>query len=418
MKGGEGFKESFAKGGLQPLFGICLIISAFWLPITAKGIGVPLALLSVVWIFLPKSISKKKGSVILLFSAIYLFHLIAMLYTEDVARGMRDLGQKASLLLFPLVLGTVSEKALPDRKLIFGSFILGLLVAVVLSFIGSYQDYSESGLVTDFFMSNFPFAHHPSYFALFLNVAIGMLIIGFPDKKESTSFYLAKFFISLIMVAGVIYSASKMGFIQFVFLLAFIAVYWGVNRLFNKQRILLLSSIAILFGVLFFVNPVAKNRIFYTVELMENEKVAASETETESTVARLTTWKITIEEILKYPFGVGTGDIQDVLDARYRKEGYNLLADKGLNPHNVFLQIGLAQGIIAVLIFGFSLLYPFFRIWNRKDWVYALFLLSILMHFMVESMLEKGSGVIFFAMFNTFLFFSPTHLNSSSTEPS
>jgi O-antigen ligase len=272
--------------------------------------------------------------------------------------------------------------------------------------------------MTDFFMSNFPFAHHPSYFDLFLNMGIGLTLMSFSESNLKPSTFFLKLAISAILVTGIIYSASNMGFIHFVFMMAFIAVYWLVNKSLNKQNLVLISCISILFGVLFFANPIAKNRIFYTVELMENQAVAAAETETESTVARITTWKLTIEEMMKYPFGVGTGDIQDVLDERYKKEGYNLLADKGLNPHNVFLQIGLAQGLPALIIFAFSLIFPFALIWKRKDWIYAFFLMSILMHFMVESMLEKQSGVIFFALFNAYLFFTVISTKSKIAHPS
>jgi O-antigen ligase len=113
-----------------------------------------------------------------------------------------------------------------------------------------------------------------------------------------------------------------------------------------------------------------------------------------------------LQLIAAHPFGVGTGDISDVLVENYRREGLYDLADTELNPHNSFLQIALAQGIPALLVFLFSLAYSSWVTVQRKDWLYAFFLISIVLNFMVESMLEKQSGVIFFAFFNVFLFFS------------
>jgi len=109
--------------------------------------------------------------------------------------------------------------------------------------------------------------------------------------------------------------------------------------------------------------------------------------------------------------GVGTGDINDAMVNSYEEQGLDELAAKNLNPHNEYLQIAVALGILPALLFLFSLVYPFGKITKNRDWIYGIFLLSVFIQFAVESMLEKQSGVIFFAFFNAFFFFS------SSTEP-
>ncbi len=398
-------RQMFGQSGTNKWFNLSVLLTVMWLPISSKGIGIPISLMIISWLFSPKKITKEKGLAILLFASIYLFHLIAMIYTDDVARGIRDLGQKASLIIFPILFGTLPSSSLPKRSLVFGVFVMGLIASVFLSFSESIIKYSQSGLISDFFMSEFSYSHHPSYLALFLNMGLAVILMDVINSIRKPSLHFVKGIISIVLISGIIYSASKMGFIQFVFLIGFILVYWVAKKSLNQNNTSLITIVALLFGILFYSNPIAKNRIFYTVELMENQEVATAENQTESTVARLTTWEITLDEISKAPFGVGTGDIQDVLDERYMEEGYDLLAEKGLNPHNVFLQIGLAQGIPAMVVFAFSLIFPFGRILRKKDWLYAFFLLSILMHFMVESMLEKQSGVVFFAFFNAYLFF-------------
>jgi len=416
MTGRADLIRNFSGATSTKVFKLCFLIITFWLPITPDTLGYPIGFMILFWLFSPKVITKENGLTILLFSSVYLFHLIAMFYTEDMARGTRDLGQKASLIIFPIIIGTVSKNSLPERKLVYLTFLAGLLIAVGLSFIKSFLEFRQSGLITDFFMSNFPYSHHPSYFALFLNFGIGVVLISsFGINKPSLGFWTKLAVISLLVV-GVIYSASKMGFIQFLFLIPLVVFIWFMNKALSKLNVALILLTTALFTSLFFANPIAKNRIFYTAELIENKEVASAETETESTVARIITWQLTLDEIMKAPVGVGTGDIQDVLDARYEQEGYHLLAEKGLNPHNEFLQIGLAQGIPALLIFSFSLIYSFWKSSRNKDWIYGLFIISILMHFMVESMLEKQSGVIFFAYLNSFLYFtSSTDIHTPST---
>src|SRR5690606_12327127 len=102
----------------------------------------------------------------------------------------------------------------------------------------------------------------------------------------------------------------------------------------------------------------------------------------------------------------GTGDVNVVLEKHFRENGLDELADKGLNPHNQYLQSAMAIGIPAVLWFIFSLLYPFGKIIRTKDWLYAFFLSTVALNLLVESMLEKQSGIVFFAFFNALFFFS------------
>ncbi len=44
--------------------------------------------------------------------------------------------------------------------------------------------------------------------------------------------------------------------------------------------------------------------------------------------------------------GVGTGDINDEMVSSYEEQGLNELAAKNLNPHNEYLQIAVALGIL------------------------------------------------------------------------
>ena len=122
-------------------------------------------------------------------------------------------------------------------------------------------------------------------------------------------------------------------------------------------------------------------------------------------------WEATIDEIKKHPLGVGTGDINIVLEDHFRESGLKELAEKELNPHNQYLQSAMAIGIPAMLWLVFSLVYPFGKIVKTRDWLYAFFLISIALNLMVESVLEKQTGIIFYAFFNCLFFFSSGLLN-------
>jgi O-antigen ligase len=155
---------------------------------------------------------------------------------------------------------------------------------------------------------------------------------------------------------------------------------------------------------------VASARVEKAVAVTTEMDQPKTESQIESNTARLYAWSTSFGIIKESPLGVGTGDINDAMVSAYRKQNLDQLADKGLNPHNEYLQLAVSVGILAALIFLFSLFYPFPHIIRSEDWIYGIFLLSVMAQFSVESMLEKQSGVIFFAFFNTFFFFSTKSL--------
>jgi O-antigen ligase len=102
-------------------------------------------------------------------------------------------------------------------------------------------------------------------------------------------------------------------------------------------------------------------------------------------------------------FGYGTGDIKDVLIEGYKKEGFIKGYDRKYNSHNQFLQFLLAFGIIGLLVFLLSLIYPMFFAFFKKNYLYVFLILILCFNFLFESMLETKAGVEFYAFFNALL---------------
>lgn len=393
------------------LFLYASALTAFFIPLITRGIQIPIALMIIVWAVSPKRLCAA-WKPILVFAGIYLFHLIGMLYTENIPRGARDLEQKLSLILFPVLFGTAVMPARKPAGMLFGgqntvlaAFILGTVVSVIISFVESWTKYNMSGAVNDFYMSEFSPVHHPSYMAMYMNLAIAALLLKVFSKqylsREGRSAWVMVFF----LVLALIFPASKMGLLQFVFLIGFIAyLAWRQGQLLSRNGAMLFFT-ALAFAVFFKVDPIAKQRVAATVEAVSDDGHKPA-SQIESNAARIHAWGISAKEIGNNPLGAGTGDVNDVLVERFREAGLDQLADAGLNPHNNFFQIGVALGIPALLWFLFSLAYPLPMVLKNSDWLYAFFLIGMAMHFMVESMLEKQSGVIFFAFFNAWLFFS------------
>ncbi|MCZ4409794.1 O-antigen ligase family protein [Cryomorphaceae bacterium 1068] len=386
---------------------ICLL--AFSIPVIKYGIQIPIILLVIAWLFAKKQVDKKVLIPILLFAAIYIFHLIAMLYTENVDRGSKDLVQKLSLILFPVIIGTGPKLSEKMRATGMKFFVLGTLTAVLFAFVSSAIAYSSSGIISEFYMSSFSPSHHPSYISFYVVIALAILLLRIEkntESKKAPPLWLAVLFLSLTLI----FPASKMGFINWSMVAFIFLLKWLILKPRHRKSALLLLGVGLLFFLFMKFDPVASARIGKAVEVTSQIDQPSNESQIESNTARLYSWSTSLMLIKENPIGVGTGDINDAMVSAYRKQGLDDLAAKSLNPHNEFLQIAVAIGIPAALVFLFSLVYPFGKIFREKDWIYGIFLLSIFMQFSVESMLEKQSGVIFFAFFNAFFFFSPKSL--------
>jgi len=102
-------------------------------------------------------------------------------------------------------------------------------------------------------------------------------------------------------------------------------------------------------------------------------------------------------------FGVGTGDVQLEMEKSYRNSASPLHEEWRKRPHNQFLTITVALGLVGLSIFIYGLLYPPFKLKRRLSKVYFGFMLVYFISFLAEDTVETQAGVTFFAFFNTFL---------------
>ena len=103
--------------------------------------------------------------------------------------------------------------------------------------------------------------------------------------------------------------------------------------------------------------------------------------------------------------GVGTGDISNAFNDYYEETASKLNEENRLRSHNQYLAITVAFGIIGLLWYLFSLLYPLSEKKNR-NYLYIIFLAIMLLSMLTEDTLETQIGVTLFAFFNSFLVFA------------
>ena len=114
-----------------------------------------------------------------------------------------------------------------------------------------------------------------------------------------------------------------------------------------------------------------------------------------SSAGRVAVWRSSWELLADHSFGVGTGDVTDELQKVYERDGIVYAQDRRLNPHNQWLQAGVAFGWPGILMVTL-IVWHWIRLgWRRNLDVMLLCGLLIGAHAMVESVLEVQRGVVF-----------------------
>ena len=139
-------------------------------------------------------------------------------------------------------------------------------------------------------------------------------------------------------------------------------------------------------------------------DMIQNKNEVIDKQTTESTSVRVLIWGVATEIIKNnFLFGVGTGDVKDVLLEKYKENGMTGAYNEKLNAHNQFLQTFVALGLPGIILLLSSFIFPFILAIRKRNYIYISFLTIVFVNFLTESMLETIAGVMFYAFFNSLL---------------
>lgn len=222
---------------------------------------------------------------------------------------------------------------------------------------------------------------HPSYYALFILVAIVFFILEmFSIPKLSTVGILLFniFIILLISSKGIIFSLIGLLFILLVTMLV------------QRQRkalllLLLLAGIILACAAI----PSLNHRISQSFET-----ILYGKHDNLSTSKRLMVWKaISKLETKQLVFGLGKKNGREVLNGKIKTD---------LNAHNQYLEALLMSGVTGLICLVVYLLSPIFFIDNLKDkeniFIFCVVFL-VMCSALFESVLNRQWGIVFVAFF-------------------
>lgn len=375
------------------------LLLAFIIPLERKLIP-PIIILLFVSSLLNGSFKFKEKKGILALAILYITYVVGLIYSTNLKYGLFDLEVKLSLLLFPLVffISKIEIKKIADN--ILNSFIDGCFVASVLSLVWAAIQYYLYLDINSFFYGELALYGHSSYMAIFLCFSSALIYIQNIKQDNEVSFPKKDLFLLGLFSIMIFFLVSKTGIISILLIhFGFIGYLIIKNKLYLKGTVALVLISTLLFAG-YKAFPEVNNRfneLFSTVFSESKELNSTSSIRTEI-------WKTSVKILAQHPFGVGTGDVKDVLVEHYINSGLNYAAEKELNAHNQFLQIALATGVLGLLVLLVMIFYPLYYAIKNRHIIYIVFLGLIIINFLTEAMLETLAGVVFFAFFNTMLY--------------
>ncbi len=103
----------------------------------------------------------KSNKIFWILTSLFILHLLGMMYTENVQRGLDDLRNKIPLLVLPLILFSTKPLSYKELKLLFGFFFLSVFVSSICCY-AVYAGYTKKVIVdvrsASVFMSHIRFS--------------------------------------------------------------------------------------------------------------------------------------------------------------------------------------------------------------------------------------------------------------------
>jgi len=390
-----------------------LILISLLLPFTeyfsTQFTSIAIILLLVSWLLLNDFsilIDRLKAEkIIFLFLIFYLINIQGLFREANNVYTEKVLIKKLSLFILPLIIGTSPSLKYSFVLKVMAAFIISLFLSSLFTYINGIDKFvtTPEGLNN---LSGKIIIHRP-YFGFFCAFSIISLIVIYLKKYNNLLhigiivliiYYL--FFIALVQ--------AKMSFIALVLCAITLFYIWLLLK--RRYLVIILSFILILAGlgriyqssstVKTYVNNIINRKGFsytdYNILVVGSINV------------RYVNWGCAfsiLNEKRNWLYGVGAGNAQPKLQECYNRTNSWVYSLK-MNSHNQIIEETLYNGIIGLALFMGIIFLPGFVSYKRKNFFHLAFLTLFFFCCITESILSRQIGIVFFAFFNSILYFN------------
>lgn len=338
------------------------------------------------------------------FVLLYLTYALYIINTKHMDMALRYLEYKFVFIYIPLVF-LFRPKSTLSLESVYKTIVFSASTLSAYSIIRSSVLFYNSNSFNSFYSSAFSNVHHPTYASLYFFTSL-LILFYIPVFKKTA----IKYYNMVLAVLGIYFCLSLAGFLfLFIWLL-----YLGISWLYTNGSIWLkwlLIPISVLFFYITFnylphVEGEWKNATWFANSYIKNPDAFLSQ-RTEGltgTEARIVLWTASLKIIKQHPWGVGTGNVDDVLSKQLNAMKQFELANKNYNPHNQYLQTAMEIGLPGLSLLLWLLISALAFAIKHKHLFLFWFTLNLAFNMLFESILQKQSGIVFSTMLMCLIF--------------
>lgn len=341
--------------------------------------------------------------------SVFFVTMLSTIYSVNRPQAFSEWGRHITILLFPVLFCLTSFDVRKYREQLLFGFSVVCTAVIGYLYLDALHNIRYYGLPMSYLFSsaftnqNFalPIDIHATFFSLQVAIAL-IFMMALILKEQNKRWRLFQIFCACVLLAGLVQLSSKSVFVP-TFIVINLAV--PVFLLKDKKRIRFIAvtaSLSIMAVAGIFATKSLRTR--YVSALKYDLALTAHNQRFDS---RLDRWRSAFGLIEKsLVIGYGAGSEPGLLhEDFYARRYYNSFVNN-LNAHNQYLSFWLKSGIVGLLIYLATLAFGFWQALKKKDLLFFSFMLLIACVSFAENLLDVDKGVIFYAFFFSFFFYS------------
>jgi O-antigen ligase len=325
--------------------------------------------------------------------------------------------KQLAMFLFPVVLLLTDLNLKNCRQQLLTGFAFVCTAVVIWLYVDAfrimvYYNFEPQKLFTPFFLNhNFskPIALHATYLSLYIAISIFALLTFLFNEKHSRTNRMLYLSCILVLSAGLLQLASRSVLISVLLVVNCILPWFCHSR---KQKIRFICGSLLVSAIVLFCIIRTDSLNLRLVQGFKDD-VNASSLKFSAADPRGQRWQLVIGLIKQSPVvGYGTGsEIPILKEEWFRHKFYDSYLNE-LNAHNQYLSFLLKGGLIALIVYIFTLFFCFRLAIRKKDPLFIGFLVLITVVGLSENIMDVNKGIFFYAFFLSV--FVCSHLETGS----
>ena len=348
-----------------------------------------------------KKITFKFNIINLLFVLLYIIYAVGVFFTRNSSLALFYLENKLPFLILPFIFSFLDSNKLNINRL-NNFLIFGVITLAIMGLANGIHCKLYNLNEYCFSTTSFSFIHHPTYYLVFNCISFSYLVLSY-FKYNTIPFYKVVLYLLASFIIHVL-SLSLAGILFFALMIFIFSIYFFYIK-FNK--IIFFFSLISLFILSILASTkvrVLRNELNGAAKYISiyssspSDFVKKSPYPMEGNNARLVMWTVAYKACEDHPFGVGTGNVDEILKEKLIAYNQPELAKLNYNPHNQFLQTCLEVGVLGLILLLTIILYSVYIGIKNNNYILIILSLSLLFNGLFESMLQRQSGIVFYTL--------------------